>query len=195
VALNDRRHRVTGSGIADAAVGVDLADAQAGGSVPLGEQLAPAEEAVVAELESRDRPVTVEVEQEVAGVALAVADVRQGEAVGIGLPEIARVDSVPGHDGAPTPPRDPRPAARERDDRRGCVAAPTVQATAHHTREDARIQVPVPTLSKTRQMSPRKGEASRGLEVARGECVSCGGLSALLVQRFGMVQGLEGTDS
>lgn len=98
VAADDRRHRVARSGVPDSAVGVDLADAQAGGSVPLGEQLAPAEEAIVAELESRDRPVTVEVEQEVAGVALAVADVAHGKAVRIRLPEVARVDSVPGHD-------------------------------------------------------------------------------------------------
>jgi hypothetical protein len=76
-------------------VGVDLADAQATCPVPLREQLTRPEEAVVAELEPRDGTVSVEVEQEVAGVALAVVDVGQGQAVRISLTDANFTSSVP----------------------------------------------------------------------------------------------------
>ena len=69
VVIDDRAYRVVRAWIVSAAVGVDLADAQAICPVPLREQLAPTEEAVVAELEPGDGAVAVEVEQEVARVS------------------------------------------------------------------------------------------------------------------------------
>src|SRR5215212_550205 len=104
--MDDRAHRVARAGIAGPSVRVDLADAEANSRIPLGVQPAPPEEAVVAELEPGDGIVGVEVEQEMPVVALAVADVRHGEAVRLGLPKVARIDAVPGHGGAPTPPLD-----------------------------------------------------------------------------------------
>jgi hypothetical protein len=41
------------------------------------------------------------VEQEVPVVALTMAEVGERQAVGIGLPEVARIDPIPGHAGAP----------------------------------------------------------------------------------------------
>ena len=83
--MNDRAHRVARARISGPSVAIDLANAQAGGRVSFRVQLAPPEEAVVAELEPGNSVVGVEVEEEVSGVALAVADVGQGEAIRIGL--------------------------------------------------------------------------------------------------------------